>query len=375
MKFIAVILLVLFAINFTEGRDSVVAVSGDNTHYRAYEADWFPGIDPRILELKGVEIAEKDAHDITLDAVDFVITNYNQTTLAFSYFHEEANLKNLSNPNDISDLTAAAFAFYIRAYIAYEYIELNGIEGFQYNSTDNITGYYDLSSLALPWKPMEIDTFNVTDDSGQTFRVWSITMQTLDEVFLMRFLVAGTTVEVNGVKIDSDTMKIDFEVRWFTDKHVRAAWTTGPSNPTQFPHAQVGFAVFALAEAAEVEIQENHGNETENPSVSLNAGEFVGFFSWEPTADVTVSGVVAAQAATANIAQSGEFAEVGEAAVARVIFFSFNGYRPDLVSWDPEVGAAIPYNSTVSTTGAKENSAFSIVPAFFLVSLLISLLF
>jgi len=384
----SVALFVLLGIfGFAFARDSVVVESGDSTHFRAYEADWFPSFDPRIVVLKGEEVTKESSNDYTIDALEFIITNFNQSTVAFAYFHEEAILSNISNPNSLEAIAEAAFAFYIRAYVAFEYEENNGISGYQPNTTDAFTGYYDLSSLDLPWKIMDIEGYNLTDSStGQTVTVWSIIMQTLDEVFLMRFTVVGAKSTVSGVQIDADTMKIDFEIRWFTELHVAAAWTTGPSNPTTYPHAQAGLAIVAVAAAEEAFANTTAGNNDNNPQLALQVGEYAGVFSWEPSASVTIQGAEVEKVVYAEVQDSAGSYEVGAAYEARLILFTFEGSRPSLVSWDPEVSAKVPGDDSASSTtattttastteGEKSNDAMNIVPAIATLIVLIAILF
>jgi len=390
MKTSVVAFFVLLGIfGFSSARDSVVVESGDSTHFRAYEADWFPSVDPRIVILKGEEITKESSNDYQIDALEFLITNFNQTAVYFAYFHEEAILNNISNPNSLEAIAAAAFAFYIRAYIAFEYVDYNGISGYQPNTTDTFTGYYDLSSLDLPWRPMDIESYNVTDSStGQTVTVWSISMQTLDEVFLMRFTVVGAKATVSGVQVDADTMKIDFEVRWFTDLHVPEAWTTGPSDPSAHPTAQVGLAIVAIAVAEEAFANTTAGNNDNNPQLAMQVGEYAGVFSWETSAGVTIQGVEDDKVVYAEVQDSAGSYEVGAEYEARLILFTFEGSRPSLVSWDPEVSAKIPgddQNSASSTStsaststtteGEKSNSAMNIVPAIATLVVLIAILF
>jgi hypothetical protein len=348
--------------------DSVEVVSANATHLRAFEAQWFPSVDPRILELVGIEEnADPKNLQFTEDVVSFIITDFNETALYFGYFHAVAQFESGkgNNTNDsLSSLAEAAFAVVLRSYVCFEYVDNNGIPGYQTNTSDQMTGYYDLSSLALEWAPMQIDSFNVTDDAGHTFKVFSITIQTMDQVYLMRFLTAETEVKVGNITIDSNTMKIDFEIRWFTPLHVQAPWTTGPSNATQYPNAEVGLALFVEAVYTSVSVSLNKtGYNTSNngqSSVSLAAGGVTGEFSWVTKAATTIQGQFAIAAVHVNIAGAGSEITENVVAEAELLLFSFNGSRPSLVSWDPTLGGK-PTNST-ATTGMSMPMTSSMPP-------------
>jgi len=292
----------------------------------------------------------------TEDVVSFIITDFNETALYFGYFHAVAQFESGkgNNTNDsLSSLAEAAFAVVLRSYICFEYVDNNGIPGFQTNTSDQMTGYYDLSTLALEWAPMQIDSFNVTDDAGHTFKVFAVTIQTMDEVFLMRFITADTEIKVGNTTIDSNTMKIDFEIRWFTPLHVKAPWTTGPSNATLYPNAEVGLAVFVQAVYTSVSLNKTGFNASNNgqASVSLSAGGVTGEFAWETKAGITIQGEYGATAVHANIAGAGSEISENVIATEELILFSFNGSRPSLVLWDPTLGGKPTPNATASTTG------------------------
>jgi hypothetical protein len=361
MKNLIAVLAVLAIVQFAhsalktreELRDAVVIVDNNNTRLRAYDVEFFPPNHPRIVEFTGVEIDKTGQNTATLDACQFILTTFNQCTIFFGYFHEQAQIPT-TNGGNLTEISAAFFAFAVRTFAVFEYIERNGIPGFQPNTTDGPTGLYDLSNLLLPWKDMVIEAVNFTDANGDNFTVHTITVQTLDEVFLMRFVIAGVAIEVNGVRLTPTLMKIDYQINWFTSKHVAADWTTGPSNATLFPDAQVGMLNVFAAVAEEVDVEQGQGDNSTNSTISFAAGAaFTGVFNWIVNADVTVSGVEYAGAvfATESDASSDQTGHIAEEWLARVIFFSFNGSRPESVAWDPVFGATINYNIVSLTSG------------------------
>jgi len=300
---------------------------------------------------------EKDGKSGSIDVVEFDLTTILQTSMAFGYFHAQGQV----NATGVGGATgsASAFAFLLRMFTIFEYDDNNGVPGYQFNSSDSINGKYDLSNAALEWKGLVANHTTVTDSNGNVFKVWFITAQTVDEVFLFRFTVAGTPLSVGGVHITPDSVKVDFQINWFTDKHVPALWTPGPSNPTLHPNAQVGIAcgMAAFAESADAETD---GTATTDPVISFGAVGFKGYFNWSPSADVVVQGAEAARAVRAQATETTDpnvIAAFKAGWIIRALWFSFDGSRPSSVAWDPQMGSNITYDaaSTASSTSSSVN--------------------
>jgi len=350
-------------------REAVVVENVPGQKLRAYEANVFPAIGPpRAVQLKGVAL-EKDGNKGTIDAVEFDINTWSQLALAFGYFHAEGQVPNNANDTSGGEVSASAFAFLLRAFAVVEFDDNNGVAGYQKDSNDTVNGVYDLSHPLLQWKPLVANKSEVTNSDGQTFKVWYITAETVDEVFYIRFIVAGTPLSVSGVHITPDGCKVDFAIRWFTEKHVRAFWTPGPSPAIAHPNAQVGLvsAMAALAETADAK----SGTTDANPQVQFGAAGNVGYFSWAPNADVVVQGVEASRGVFADVVVNNNDANINAAFKAgwiiRVLYFSFDGKRPSEVSWDPEFGSQIDYTSTASSSTTN-----AIVVAFFALLVLLA---
>jgi len=198
-------------------------------------------------------------------------------------------------------------------------------------------------------------------------------LKTTDEVFLLRFIVTGTPVEVGGVKLTPDSVKIDFGIRWFDNPlHVNTTWTTGPSSANDFPNAQVGLAcaMAALAVGAEAT---NTGPTNDQPTLQFTteSGGFTGFFSWTDKADVIVEGLEASRGVRANIIDSNDpntQAAFAAGWVLKAMFFSFEGNRPSEVIWDPEVGTHIDYElvdaASESSASILSTSIFALLMIF-----------
>jgi len=247
----------------------------------------------------------------------------------------------------------------LRMFHVFEFDDLNG-NGIYNENVDNITGYYDLSSALLGWKPMTIDSFDLTSEEG-TFRVFVVDIETADEVFYLRFVAAGHPADVAGVKITPDSIKVDIRIRWFGNPLYtgQTLYATGPSDANAHPNAQVGLtsAMGALAAAAVVQ----QGSATNNPALTFESTDMVGFFSWEDEAGTVVQGVEASRAVTGSVVPVDDptiQAAFQAGWLLRIMIFSFEGARPSEVNWDPEAGANIDY-------AALDSAAITIQPAFY----------
>jgi len=321
---------------------------------RAYEATWYPDENPRILEVVGIDI-EKTATGVSGDAVVFIMDTYNTSALAFGYYEES---KNAPSGSQGATVDAAAFGLLLANFLVFEYNEGNDVAGFQPGTDDLVTGFYDLSKCE--WDGITVDSFNLTDQNGDTFKVWVATATTMDNVFSMQFVVAGRPVSVSGKTITPDMVKIDFEIQWFdNDLNVASSFSTGPSDPELFPNAYVGLVSAIAASAGDASYDATGsasattaGSATTNgnPSVTIASGaDFTGFFSWETAADVTVEDEAGVVAVHAEVVDSYGNVTVNAEWTLQVIIFSFhNVSRPSDVVWDPETGTSVNYDAMAS---------------------------
>jgi hypothetical protein len=322
---------------------AVEVVPGEKV--RAISVGWWPDNYPRIIQVKALEASQNTGHK-QVDAVEFVMSNILQTVLAFAYYHAESQVPTATQPNVNAQAAVAAFWIAARFFVIFEYNEGNGVPGFQLNTADTITKYYDLSHKDLAWKPITWETETLQDTIGQNFKVHTIGMETLDEVFLIRFVVTEKPVVVNGNRVNSDEVKVDFAIRWFNnDKHVPANWTSGPSDASAAPNAHLGITAVTAAVAGAAAAKEGTANQ--DPSLVITSGAYAGFFSWKPNADVTVQGATAARAVYSHIVDTTQDPNIQAAFAAgwvvRVLVFSFEADRPEEVFWDPTFGTQIDY--------------------------------
>jgi hypothetical protein len=324
------------------------------------------------VQIKAVEASQSTGHR-QVDAIEFVMSDLLQTSLAFAYFHAESQVPQGSSSSVQAAAVAAAFWIGLRMFVILEFVDHNGVPGFQLNTTDEITGYYDLSNAALQWKPITFEKTDLTDSNGQTFSVHAITMETADEVFLLSFVVTERPVTVDGNRVNCDSVKVDFQIKWFNNPLHRAAnWTTGESNSTAYPNAQV--AIFAATAAIAGAAAAVAGDTNKDPQFQIAAGAYTGLFSWKPNADVVVQGATAARAVFAHVVDTSKNPDIQAAFAAgwvvRILLFSFEGNRPSSVYWDPIFGANLDYKQLDSAAGTN-----SVHLVLLLLALLFSMLF
>jgi len=283
-----------------------------------------------------------------VDAVQFNMTTYNESTLSFGFIKAAAQ-------NGGADAQLAAFFFALRSFALFEYEDNDGVPGFQQTTgpnADHIISYYDLSHPALQWKPIVLNSTIVTPAVGNPFKVSYVESETLDEVFFIRFIVTEHPIYVGNVLITADKSKIDFGIRYYNPKHVAAAWTSAPSNSTT---AKVGYAIVTLSAALFANFHNGTATGAGNSAVSFGAGAVVGNFEWDPTAQIHVQGAVANGAVYSQITD--QSANVSAQALAafsfKILFFSFDSHRADLIYWDPIFGANIDYNLLEAHNGAS----------------------
>jgi len=303
-----------------------------------------PAGDPRFVEITGIE-ANANPTYVTLDAVQFNLTTYNQTTLSFGYIHEVAQQNGMGGE-------AEAFFFAMRSFYLFEFINQDGVPGFQQSNgsnADKVVSAYDLSNPGLPWNGIIINSTQLVAPNGTPFKVTYIEADTADGVFSFRYTVTEQPVYVNGVLITADQAKIDVGIRYYSPGNLPAAWSTGPSNATAYPNAQIGYIAVTFSEEVFAAFM-NGTSSGQNSQVAFGSGAVVGTFDWQPTAQVTVNGEYVNGAVYAQVTDQSESfsATVSASFSLKFLLFSFEGFRPSYVYWDPVFGANILYTTTSS---------------------------
>jgi len=313
---------------------------------RAIAVNWVPSPPPlaRAIEIRAIA-AFRTPNLAAIDAVRFILNTYNDVGIFFQYFAAAIRVPVQGTAmNPVTDGAVADFALYVKKLAVFEYLDNDGVEGYQHGGSDNITGIYFLGHPEVRWKAV-VYTNNTIIVGNRTVTVHVLTWETLDGVFYIRLYVADAPVTVNGHKLDTNRIKLDVGTRWFdNNNHVRTNFTTGPSAAA---NARVGIiaihAAFGLVAFAQVN---NTGGATPS-QVSYTSAKFVAAFDYLNTADATTNaGTVAATAALRvhvvdvnNAQQFNAFAAQGW--VVKIAFYSFHGVnRPSEIFWDPQVGGS-----------------------------------
>jgi hypothetical protein len=343
---------------------------------RGYSAEWFPNENSetnpaRIINAKGVRAErDEDGKGGRLDAVQFVFSNWKQVGLYFAYFAAEAKATPVKDSQrDNIEFAAAGLAFYLRVFHLFEYIDEDKSGQFT-KDVDTIVGWYNLSCGCLDWKPMkhEKETVNSTDGS-ESIKLNFFTFETADDVFTLRFVVTSHPIEIDGVKIKPDAVKVDIDIKYFGNpKHTSPkvcglnllnlegngkTCFTGPSNATTYPNARLGFSAFVGIKGGVIAGQRVAGGSEKSNGLTVQQGGNVGYFDWENEAtSVAGAGVAVARKVAVSVYDDDKdetirVAKAGGAAVS-VVVFSIEGDRPEDVTYDPEMGLEAAEDSGAS---------------------------
>jgi len=311
---------------------------------------------PQFVQITAVAAQQVAPNAGKIDVAQFNFTTQNQSTLSFGYVHGAA--QGINNPGgQATDAQITEFFFFVRSLAIFEFVNNDGEPGFQQTNGSNADqgiGFYDLSNPSILWNPIVLTSTVLTGPTG-SFKVSTISASTADDVFFVRYTVTEHPIMINGVRISPDKSKIDFGIKWYNPKHVKAPWTSGPfpNGNVTFPNAQVGYVAAAFSAALFAAF--HNGTATNAPSgLQFGAGAVVGNFTWAPTANVTVNGVGVTGVVYAHVTDNSGMVSAGfvGAYSFKFIFFAFEGSRPDYVYWDPVAGADIDYNLLDAKAGS-----------------------
>jgi len=343
----------------------VLSVYGQTTA-RNLEVFEVPPNAPRLIEVDGIALTKNNVTK-TIDAVQFFLNTLGETTLQFNYFAESQNVRSNGNPGP-KNTQSTQFAIAFRAFNVFEFDNNDGVVGFQETNGANkdvVTGFSDLSNLFLKWKPIVLQQEVINGNN-----VTTVTAQTLDEVFLIKLVFSGKPTQVGSVQITPNQVKVDFQIKWFNNPlNVKSFWSTGPSNATAHPNAQVGLFAVTAAEDATF----SHVNGTDTASITFKKSNFTGSFQYANNVTVTVDGVeidaqVHVHDADVTNNQNVQMDWVSDWAY-KITFFSFDAVRPSLVYWDPILGADGQTATPNTPTAGAEKMSLAVILLFALLFL------
>jgi len=332
--------------------------------------------------IKGVKSANDI--DVEVDAVAFVMNVLTETTLQW-FFAEAAVDVHFSGDGNVSFAGAEAgfLGFAARAFGIVEYEDTNGLPGFQLN--DTVLGGYDLTSpyniLGSQWCNIDVSVFNYTDVNDVVLKVRSASVITIDGVFGFRVTSVGKYATIDGVKVDPNTIKIDFLINFYNnscflpgESYAKGA---SPSDPTAHPEAKIalitGFAAVAAAGAVgtfKTITQDPTGNTGAGVAYGVSAGAsgaaaaLYSYFTYKQNANITIIGGAFAEAAVVatktalgdptgkgfwNVAQALSTAAYAKWGTVDLAVFSFESIRPNRVYWDPSAGGNTPVSNFAGT--------------------------
>jgi hypothetical protein len=369
------LVLLAFLIGYIYGQVVVTTTTGPNI-VKVAEVFNFG----RVLDIQAIALIRNNKTD-TLDAVQFVFSDLLQASIIFNYY-TATFVTNIPSGNGMtpSSVTGALQSLGFRAFAVFEFVNNDGVPGYQETTganADTITGAYDLSNALLNWNPITVGTTVITGANG-AFNATTVTASTTDNVFLLRFVYAGTPVLVDGVAtINPNQIKVDFEIQWFNNSlNVPSFFSTGPSSSTAHPNAQVGLATIASASSGTF----SQTNGTSSFSLTFTVANFSTSFSGANGVTVYDNGIQVTGQVYADIKDNTQNTYVNSNIawasnwVTKIGFFSFSPIRPSHVVWDPVVGQAGVTAGPTSTSTSTSAGVTSASPFVALVLLVIMFL-
>jgi len=325
-----------------------------------------PSNNPRIIEVDGIALAKNNVTK-TIDAVQFLLSTLGEATIQFNYFTESQNVRTNSKPGP-ANTQSTQFSIAFRAFNVFEFDNNDGVAGFQETTGPNkdvVTGFSDLSSLLLQWKPIVLQQEVVNGNN-----VTTVTAETADEVFLLKLLFSGKPAQIGTAQITPDQVKVDFVIKWFNNPlNVKSFFSTGPSNATAHPNAQVG--LFAVTAADDASFSHQNGSNT--ASISYKKSNFTGSFQYANNVTVDVNGVEYDTKVTVHDADTTSNQNVQMSWTSdwdfKITYFTFEAARPSMVYWDPILGADGQTSSNTPSASGAETISLTVMLLFALLFL------
>jgi len=294
------------------------------------------------------------------------MTDFNMAALWMGYWTAFATgtLPSNGQAASLADFSAVGLGFHVRYYNLFEFLDNNGVPGYQANSSDSIVTKYDLSTAT--WKTIGLNRFNITDQTtGETVEVYSATMQTTDEVFGLRISGSGHPLAIGETlqeKLDSSSLKIDLLIQYYN-------YSGASSNPNTYIGMGVLFGAHAGTAGVNAQVDTatpspNNGNPAVNfYDPSAVAQKLV--YEYDSTADATFSGsitsktnihldtVVDPDAVTSALLRL----YLDTTWILKVGWFSFDAQHPLSIYWDPGVSATGTSDPNVVSTSTPSPSS------------------
>jgi len=321
------------------------AVSVAENQTRAIDVKVFPLL--RTIDIKAAAVARTNM-STSVDAFRLGLSNFFQASMALLYYKAVAQADQNGN---VEEFAKAAFAFAIRFYGLYEYVESGNNTGFQ-PSEDSVVNVYSFNRYWI-WKPMHHERVTIGKTDVDVF-----TMETRDGIFRVRLVLAGHPLDVGTKQLDPQRFKFDVDFRSEVNGTVLYQFKDAAS--------RMALATVVLAKGArKVRLPSGSGGANETGSLDLNdnAGAAEkGTFTW----DTEVDGVDAfGKTAFFKVHHTYEDVFHDENVTLDAgyslsrIFFSFDAINPMSISWDPEVGVDPGYGTQPTSSPSSDSASYS----------------
>eukprot|EP01112_Ceratiomyxa_fruticulosa_P013557 TRINITY_DN3815_c1_g1_i1.p1 TRINITY_DN3815_c1_g1~~TRINITY_DN3815_c1_g1_i1.p1 ORF type:complete len:351 (+),score=56.58 TRINITY_DN3815_c1_g1_i1:162-1214(+) len=298
----------------------------------------------------------EQSEGVLVDLVRLIVSN---SIIGYSNFVGDKNIQSPGN-SQVTDISTASFAFFLRFEILVEYLETNGVPGFQ-QGEDTVLSSYELFPKTVNWN-IDAQTTNYTFDDGTVGKMHNLTYSTQDNVFDFVLSSVGRPFRANNVLVDENSVKLAFNIRYYN-------YNKASSNP----NAQIALAITTAHRLGSTNLYNNASN-----SFNVMSNNYTGFINFENAADTLDFLAVHRSSNVIFDFQAGLDVEgsMWQNWGASAIILSYNQTRPQLISHDPVMGSQIPdtpANEDSSSMGFV-SSKISLAMLFALSALLLALL-
>jgi len=251
-----------------------------------------------------------------------------------------------------TDISLAAFAYFVRFEALVEYNETNNITGFQLGDNgDQVLSYYPL------WSVIWLITTSVSDvplSDGSTGKLYEVTFATPDNVFSYTIKYAGAPVTVDNVTITENEFKLTWTIQYYL---------YSKANGSPFGQIALAGGVAIAAAATSNFRQPDPTNANRTGGIDIYENNYHGFLNVENKADTwDIQAIYVASTVTAGFISDYPGFDSGEGGfagwVAAGVILSYSTPHATKIVHDPELGADIPdtpSSTTSGTTGATGN--------------------
>uniref|UniRef100_A0A0G4HMV3 Uncharacterized protein n=1 Tax=Chromera velia CCMP2878 TaxID=1169474 RepID=A0A0G4HMV3_9ALVE len=163
-----------------------------------------------------------------------VWTGFNHFESSVGMTDESGDDENDESTTTVSNIQRSSLTTLLAFDHVFEYCDANAQPGYQAESNDTLTGWYNLRYRWPSWSPIPLggrkwDPFSCTkttvpgSGTEEEFDVHSCEANTQDDVFKFRASVADGFAKIQGHELEPSDVKIDVDLTWFNNPNMPAS--------------------------------------------------------------------------------------------------------------------------------------------------------